>query len=321
MKLGPIIRAIPTGTVQDFKGLASLASGYLITGAIPRKLDPWAISCLLKTSLGVRRAAVQQTAERMQMLLSTATGRSTFDQEAVGFCEMDRELQWIRWRALHGKALPLETSIDGWVHIKDALGAGKGVVLWGLSFCGTLVAKVALDRAGVGLVHLSSADHGASVPTTALGYELCGPVYCVAENRFIKERVIIPADGSLSYMRTLLRRLAENQCVYVAGERTSPRNNVGASVLGREVEFAPGAPGLSWKVGSVLMPVHVIREGPLRYKAVVGKQIDADRGSGKAEFVRSAVTQFARYLQELILRHPSDWDWRFHTVQRLLRES
>ena len=257
----------------------------------------------------------------MSRVLGEFLPDANFQDLARGFCEMDRELQWIRWRALHGTRSPVYTAVDGRHRVEEALEEGRGVLLWGLSFCGTLPVKIALQRVGIQLVHLSRAEHGVSLPATPLGYQLVAPFYCLAENRFLTERVVIPADDSLGYMRVLMKRLADNHVVYIAGERRSRRTNVTAPLFGHEIEFAPGAPSLSWRQGSPLLPVYVVREGPLRYRAVIGDRIEVNRNSGKNSFIQASVVRLAEYIQNQVLRYPSAWDWRYYSVGQLLGDA
>jgi lauroyl/myristoyl acyltransferase len=121
-------------------------------------------------------------------------------------------------------------------------------------------------------------------------------------------------------MRTLMDRLSQNACVYIEGERMATRKNVYADVFSRPVAFAPGAPGLAWKMGSALLPVHVVRQGILHYRVVIQEPIERGGSLEKNDFVVRSVRQFARRIEKRVLTHPQDWNWEAHTVRQLLKD-
>ncbi|MBT8336390.1 MAG: hypothetical protein KJO11_07285, partial [Gemmatimonadetes bacterium] len=266
-----------------------------------------------------RRPSRSVTELERRMRFALASLRPEFDFEALArqAAETLTELAWIRACALRGGPVPVETSVEG----MGRIGSG-GSLLWGMSFCGTLVVKIALHRAGVPLVHLSAAGHGAAHPPTRLGLRIVSPLYCRAENRFLRERVVIPEDGSLGYLRTLMERLRSGAPVYIAGERRAPRRNTSALCLGRPTLFARGAPGLAHRSGVPLLPVTVYRVRPLHYRVVVEPPLDSAAAPGvddgptldRDAFVADAIRAFADRVSHNVLEHPADWDWYRHTV-------
>lgn len=275
---------------------------------VPRRLDRWAVDRLVRTSLGVSQAWTRRIEDRMRQVLGPYLRDADFHSMAVDYCEMAREVQWLRMRAYHTTELPVETSAEGIQRIEDARGYGNGVILWGMSFCDPLPVKIALQRAGVPVVHLSHAEHGVPRPPTEFGLKIVGPFFCASENPFLLERVIIPADESVGYLRLLMDRLTRNGCVYIRGDIRSRRTNVIAPVFGRDMKLAPGAPGLSWKLGSPLLPIHVVRDGPFRYRAVIHPPIEVGRDLDKKQFIRKAVDQFAELIERSALASPSSWE-------------
>jgi lauroyl/myristoyl acyltransferase len=304
-----MIRLYRTGGKADLRSLAKLSAGYLLALIVPRRMDQWVLRRFVGTSLGVRKAMTQRVEGRMRQVLGPYLPDADFKALAIEYCEMAREIQWLRMRAFHTTALPMETSVEGLERVAEARDVGRGVILWGMSFCESLPVKVALQRAGLDIVHLSSAQHGVASPHTDLGLQIVGPLHNAPENPFLRERLIIPADESLGYVRVLKKRLSDNGCVYIRGDIHSVRTNVVAMVCGREANFAPGAPGLSLQLGSPLLPIHVVRDGPFRYRAVIHPPVDVDRGLDKKQFVRKAVDQFAELIEASALESPSSWEY------------
>lgn len=301
---------------QDIASLALLSAGYLATAVVPGRADRWVVPRVISGPLLVRDPWVRYIEHRMRLVLGPVMPNADFRALAAEYCRMFRENQWMRWRATHGGTSPVRTMVDGLRHLESARARGHGVILWGMSFCETLVVKIGLHRAGIPLVHLSTEHHGAGWPATWVGLRLLAPFFTAAEMPYLAERVVIPADQSLGYMRVLMDRLAANACVSIAGDGVARRQNVPATVFGREAHFAPGAPGLAWKMKSALLPLHVVREAPLEYRIVIDEEIVVDRALDKAAFIGQAVGEFARRLERRVIEHPADFAWYSYLVER-----
>ncbi len=322
----------PSATVcwapEDRKVLRRLVGGYLLTTLLPRRLDSWLVPKLIRMKVPATRfepwPGMTEVERRMRFVLEPHRPALDFRALAAHFDEMRVELDWLRARSLHLRGPHVDTTVEGREQLPglgESPRAGEGVVLWGMSFCGTLVVKTALSRAGIPLVHLSGVGHGGSFPPTRFGLRIVSPLYCRAENRFLAERVLIPVDGSLGYLRTLIDRLERGHVVYLAGERRATRRNTRVPCLGRPTEFARGAPGLAYRTGSPLLPVTVYRTGVLSYRVVIEEPVDVDRSLPRDEFIHEAIVQFAERVGRNVLEHPSDWDWYRHTVPQWENET
>lgn len=306
--------------LQDLGALVTLSSGYLATAFVPRQYDERVVRRIMSGRVLVRERWVRRIEKRMRLVLQPFLPTADFHDLAAEYCRMFRENQWMRWRAMHRGRVPVTTTVVGMPTLKSARGRERGVILWGMSFCETLVVKMGLHRAGVPLVHLSTANQGAAWPPSTVGLRVVAPIYTAAETPYLVERVLIPADQSLGYVRVLMDRLAANRVVSIAGDGVARRQNIAARVLGREAHFAPGAPDLARKMGSALLPVHVVRDGPLEYRVVIDKEIDLDRSVEKSTFIDRAVSEFARRVERRILENPADFAWSSHLVQTWMRE-
>lgn len=297
---------------EDLRVLRKLVSDYVSTAWLPARLDRWLVPRKLRKEVPPERLepwpGMTEVERRMRFVLEPLLPDLDFRAQAARHDELRVETRWLRARALHRSPLRVTTRVDGLEHVR------RGALLWGMSFGGTLMVKVALARAGVPLVHLSAAGHGAADPATTVGLRVVSPLYCLAENRFLAERVVIPPDGSLTYMRTLIRRLEEGRVVYISGERLSARQNTIVPCLGRPTPYARGAPGIAHKTGAPLHPVAVFREGMLDYRAVIGEAIEADRSLPRGKFTEQATALFANRVERTVVAHPSDWEWYRHTV-------
>ncbi len=306
------------GVADDWSRLRRLARGYLATSLVSRWGEQEAATRFVDRALAARPKYPGNIRERMEQVLGGGAGQVDLEQAAIEYCRRTLEERWGHWRALHRRGWQVETEIEGLEHLGAARSAGKGVILWGMSFCGYLVPKMALHRAGAELVLLSAADHGAHYPPTRLGLAVVGPLFRLAENRYLSERVAIPPDQSLRYLRTIKARLEANRNVWIAGERAAPRGNVTVGLFGREVRLATGSASLAFSLGSALLPVDVVRERSFRYRLRIDRPI-APPSADKEGFVTAAVTEFAARVERRILEHPADWMWEVHLIAQLLR--
>jgi lauroyl/myristoyl acyltransferase len=288
----------------DFKPLIAIVAGGVAAAIWPRPWDSFllrmrgALLRVLGSGKVTRRALVVQ--KILQVPFEQAAQISLQNQI------MSMETAWHRIRSMLPSGPLAELRIQGFEHLEQGLAAGKGAILWGTFFCGYTIPKAALKQAGIRLFHLSREDHAAP-SRTWLGMRVAR-LFWRAEERYVEKRVILPLDGSLGYMKELIKLLEANQVVSISGELKAVRQNQAAPFFHWQEEFATGAPGLAFKVGSALLPMFVKREGPLRYCVVIEPPITAERGAKRDEFVRDAVAEFAGRIENNVRQHPADWD-------------
>lgn len=206
----------------------------------------------------------------------------------------------------------------GLEHVTSALNQGRGVVFWGMSFCGTLFSKIALSSAGVALTQLSAADHGAWYPLTLLGKWVAGPLHCLPEGRYLSERIRIPVVGNNNYLYRLGDVLKNKGCIWIAGERTRAKKLVTAEFLGHPGRFPVGAPMLALRHNATLLPAHTERLGRFHYRVTIEAPIPLNRGMRRNEMINQAVQDYAQRLTNRILENPGDWEWNHLWVESLL---
>ncbi|MBI3666262.1 MAG: hypothetical protein HY236_08575 [Acidobacteria bacterium] len=304
----------PLATWRDWKRLAAISLGYLSAAIWPRRWDGWLIDRMASLFLLFAVEKVKQLANLMGQVLGPAATGCDLLQAARHHYYMRLEDAWGRIRDLHPQGWEPQVEAEGLEHVRQGLAAGRGVILWGMFFCGSTVTKAALWRAGIRLVHLSRADHGAP-SLTRLGLGVAAALYCRAETRYLDRRIVIPLEGSPAYLRELMNLLDSNVCLSIAGE-IAGKPSVCARLFGGAARFATGAPVLAWKKQSALLTCYVVREGRRRYRVVIEAPIATDRTLPRDEFVEAAVEQFARRLEDHIARHPADWQG-WHMADRI----
>lgn len=295
---------------RDFLRAIGLGLGYVPSAFIPAPLAPWIIDHLTSVALRLRPGKVERLASRMSMTLGARGAGRDFTESCPAQYQMLLEEAWARARSLHRRGWQPHTSVEGLERLRAAQAAGAGTILWRMSFGSTLVAIIGLWKAGVPLVHLSNERHGAVSGAWIARHALC-PLYRRTENWFLRERVVIPWNGSTgAVMKTLLQRLSsDNAVVSIIGDQFGTQN-ITTPFFDAQARFAIGSPSLAWKTGAALLPVYSVREGTGRYRIVIGEPIGVDRQLDRKEYVKQAVEEFSARMQETIVRHPGSWsDW------------
>lgn len=290
---------------KDLLRLAGMCGGYVLTALLPARFDGWVVDRLAALFLRVQAGRVRRLALQMRQLLGSAGTDEEFLETAREHYELRIENDWGTIRGLHRRGWPPDVQLVGLERLRGALDDGRGAILWHMFFGPNVVPKAACWRNSIPLTHLSRAQHGVRSPNWFTLHSLA-PLLRRCEDRYLAERIVIPRDGSLGYMKALLGRLAENATLSIYAEHTG-RQNVATDFFEERAEFATGAPSLAWKMGSALLPVYVVREGRFRYRVVIDEPIEVDRGLTRKEFAQRAIEDFSRRLQLRIAEYPADW--------------
>jgi hypothetical protein len=298
---------------SDVTRLAKLLTGGLVAALIPNRYDESAAEILLHFYPASRPVKIAKLATAMANALSA---RRNGDWQALAeeHVRMAVEDSWGRFRGIGrpGRWCPT-IEFSGEPHVRDALEPGRGAVIWCMRFSSDTVLKQAFHKVGLPLVHLSLAEHGAWGSRTKLGTSVISPLFTRAEKPYLADRVIIPLSSSLRYLQTLREYLRRNACVSVFGDRTGMQRLEVPFLTGRR-KFATGAPSLAWVETCALLSAYVIRTGGFQYRVVIEEPIPVDRSLSRKKFLKRAVGEFARRMEQLVERYPADWqewaDWK-----------
>jgi len=242
------------------------------------------------------RIARYMGARRLVMPLPrvAARARAGFMEEFLGILRAHRPWQSTPRCTLHGGA-----------HIAAALKEGRGAVLWIDEFhFYSLASKVALAEAGFLTVHLSHPTHGFS--KTRFGMTLLNPVKIRAENRWLKDRVMMSFTGATGALRALQRHLRAGDVVSVTAgaDAAAP---IELPFLDGMIRLAPGAPELAHMAKAPLLPVHTIYREDGTFEVTVEPPIEASRDLDRAAFATAAAGEYAARLEPVVLSYPHQW--------------
>ncbi len=312
-KPGPVSRPLPPrlrrASVRDVVGIAQMGAGVALTAVAGSRALPRLARAIGAVYGALGRGEARHGADLMRRRLGATIGT---DEAHALFAEHRRR----KYEHLLGRAR--DTLRCGWQpgvelrgleHLDAALAAGRGAILWTMSFCGPLLPKLALARAGVRITHLSMSFHGGFSPSWA-AVRILNPWTRRAEDKHLAERVVIPLDRGLGYVRRLRAVLLGNGVLSIAGEHRGPRN-VRLPFLGEETEFATGAWSLARATGAALLTVSANRPRPGAYEVAIGAPVAIPPGrAGSAELV---IGELVRRLEHAVRAHPADWE-RWSTI-------
>lgn len=294
---------------SDVRRIAVLVAGGLATTCVPEQASPTAARALLGLYRRVLPGTFRNLESKMRIALPTDTWPNP-KEVAEAHVLMRLEDMWGRLRGMRRFGWNPQIEMEGLDRLEPALRDGHGVILWSMRFSSATVIKQAFYDARMPLVHLSRVDHGSST-TTQLGLEVAAPLYCRAEDCYLKERVQIPQGESLGYVKVLRERLRAGELVSIFGEHAGLQN-FDADILGMKIQLALGAPSLAWLENAALFTLAPIRIGPFHYRIVIDEEIPVDRDMPRRKFAAVAAQEYARRLKARILRHPADWQgWFF----------
>ncbi len=198
-----------------------------------------------------------------------------------------------------------EIRLLGREHVDAGLARGHGVILWvGFFAYYSLITKIAFDRAGYRVSHLSHPRHGFS--GTRFGIRVLNPIRNAVEDRHLEERVFLSLDGPVAAMRTLQRRLKANGAVSITAREMAQRP-VAVPFMAGEIPLAGGAPDLAHLTEAALLPVFTVRQADGTFAVTVEPALEGAAGLDRREFTRRAIRRYAEILERYVLRYPGQW--------------
>jgi lauroyl/myristoyl acyltransferase len=280
---------------------------------VPHRLWDF-VSVALSSAIAIVRPDV--TLRRMRRIDRCLEGRphreSTFGLRVrimAGY--MEERLQILREYRPGGWRGRIEMS--GLQHLEGARARGRGVVLWVCPFTyADLIVKTALTRAGLEVSHLSACSRGFSPNAchpwtpTRFGKRYLSRLRTAVEDRYLHERVIMPRDGSLGYIRRLERLLKSNGTISIRAGKVGHRT-MELPMLGGLVTLATGAPSLAVATGAALVPVFVARRGPGRFEVIFEPPLEPAAEGAAAPMVHDLMRRYTRLLEDHVLRSPYMW--------------
>ena len=283
--------------------LAFTLAGAGLAFLAPRRAE----TALVKRALRVAGHAHKARLAALEDLIGRyADPQVDAEQAARNVIGLSLEYKWGRACGLRRRGWNPAVDVVGLEHVSGGYQAGRGTILWQMSFGPPTVFHNALADAGFPLVHLSSPNHLATYDDW-WAVHVASPLLRTGECRRLAERIEVSTDGSLGYLKAVADRLATNAVVSIRGDMSKGRINVAAPLLGFDTYYPTGAPALAHRTGAVLLPIATMRVGVNRYQVVIEPPIGADRSLLRGEFRQRAVREYAARLDRRVRLNPGSW--------------
>lgn len=311
-------RRPPLIRLKDLGVLAKLPASAVVSWCLPQRSWDGVAGVTTKLVERLRPGPHRERRRAIAELVGDAAG-GTLDAAYGRYRRNIRLDQFHFLRSYRPDGWRPELQVDGRSHIVDALAAGNGVILWIAPFVFSwLVSKRALAEAGVAVHHLSSATHGFS--RTRFGITALNPIRTRLEDRYLAERIVIPADKpAVAAVRALAERLRANKVVSVTVAAEGGRVLTPRFFTGR-LRLAAGAPGLALKTGAVILPVITVRTGIGRFLTTIERPLSLVDQGCRDTAMEALAAQLAERLEPHVLRWPDQFAWHLPVVG-LKRES
>jgi lauroyl/myristoyl acyltransferase len=196
--------------------------------------------------------------------------------------------------------------LEGEDHLRSALNAGKGAILWLAPFVfNSGPTKIVLHQKGYRVSHLSSPKHGFS--ETEFGVKYLNRVRCIPEDRYLAQRIVFDRNAPSTAMRRMMRALKAGEVVSIVAASTEGSDMIKGPIFGGRLPVAVGAPRLAGLTGAPLLPVFTVRDPAAGFRIVVEAPIQIASDRSPEEQCIAAAAEFLRRSEPWVRQFPEQW--------------
>lgn len=132
-------------------------------------------------------------------------------------------------------------------------------------------------------------------------------------NRFLaelRESTGLKVIPNANTAKDVMRYLKEGRIVAILGDQREKRSQaVWVDLFGVKVPTSRGTAMIAMKTGAPVLPVHVVREGFLRYRFVLAPPLEMGRHGDIRVQIEENTRKINSTLEALILAYPEEWFW------------
>lgn len=188
--------------------------------------------------------------------------------------------------------LKRNVKIEGSGNIDDALAMGKGVI--------------ALSA------HIGNWELGAFV-TAMIGYPINAVVLTHKNKRindfFTRQRLMgnmKPIEMGAS-LKSCYRALGNNELVALLGDRDFTKNGISVDFFGKKAIMPKGPATFSYRLGSPIVPIFLVREPDNTFRYFVEKPIMCAPGLDEETAVKELTTRCSSVIEACVKKYPAQW--------------
>jgi lauroyl/myristoyl acyltransferase len=299
------LRVEPAWHISDLITGLSLALLLLPSWVLPEPL--WAPLCgaWIRVAALFKSSAIRRNAKTIRTALGLAEVAAT---EAMAR-DLKAAVHEMRMQDLRGwrpGGWNPRMVLEGEDHLRQALGAGKGAVLWLAPFVfNSGPTKIVLHQKGYRVSHLSSTKHGVS--ETQFGVRYLNRVRCIPEDRYLVDRIVFDRAAPSTAMRRMVRALKAGEVVSIVAASTEGSDMVLGPIFGGRLPVAVGAPRLAALSGAPLLPAFTVRDPALGFRIVIEAPIEIPADRSSDEQCIAATAAFLRRSEPWVRRYPGQW--------------
>ena len=234
------------------------------------------------------------------------------------FVETWRE--FFSW-AQAGDAGP-QVEVRGLEHVRRALAAGRGAILWESNGFGQrLLATKILHANGIAYHQMHGPRNVGGFllrrPASRFALAVVRPFFDRREERVAAGLIYLPHSQSLSFARDMHAVLERNGVICVSADGHVGRRFVTVDLLGEPKAFATGAINLSRLSGAPLLPLFCCRQSGGRTVLTVEPPLQVAAGPATEATLANVAGQYAQLLGDYVRRHPEQYrNW--HLLEAVL---
>jgi lauroyl/myristoyl acyltransferase len=282
-----------------FHNTTALRMIFAIMPRLPRFLHPplAAVTALIFFFLLKReRGAVIRNLRRVSGKRGLALQWKVY-RVFYSFCDLMVSYCYVP-QATHSQLLDMlvDSSASG-EKIEQCLASGNGLIVWTAHLGNWEFASRLLSMYGCVNVARVVEDNPAEI---------------TLRNLMASERIkTVDLKQGIPATLELLQALRRNEIVAIQGDRVYQRRTFEVPFFSQPTNFPVGPFLLSQVSGAPVLPAFLIRQGWLRYRAVMGDPIPAvppkDKLSGEDASLREAMYKAVRFLEKTLTTHYDQW--------------
>ena len=220
---------------------------------------------------------------------------------------LEREIYWMRLLASEpnpiGRIRELVT-VNGLESLREALAAGRGVVLWESPLGNRALGRLAVSAAGFRVIAVHGPKHGGSL--SRIGQGLVRGLHRSAEARLPVEVVDID-ENSTGYLDLLVDHLRRNGVVCINGFGRLGRRSMTLEFLGESRSFATGSVSMAISTGAALIPAICYRDSSGQRHVTLERPCPTGGGESLGASQARALRYCLEVLESYLLRYPDQW--------------
>jgi lauroyl/myristoyl acyltransferase len=202
--------------------------------------------------------------------------------------------------------------VHGLEHLRSALCAGHGAILWESNGLGRRkVMKRILRSRGFELYQVhGSKDLGGFLladPPSLLVGRLLRKYFDRCEKKFVVDTLYIPHSNSLAFAKTLIGKLQGRTVLCVPGDGQLGRHRVSCEFLSSTSSFATGAVSLARLSNAPLLPVLCVETAHGGMRVIIEKSLPPLHGITRDAGFESSLGQYAKLLDDYVRRYPEQY--------------